>query len=234
MNLEAADLCAGYGSVQVLHEVSLIVSEGSLVAILGPNGAGKSTLLKTLAGLLPVMDGDIRLNEDSYRGREAPSVARSGLALVPQTGAVFPNLTVTENLRIGALGRTGADSDIAATLDEFPMLGERPNQLAGSLSGGERQVLAIASALLMRPKVMLLDEPTTGLAPLVATQVAELIVAAVERGMAVAWVVEQMPELALKQAEHAYFLEAGEITFEGPAGALLERERLKELMLQPA
>jgi branched-chain amino acid transport system ATP-binding protein len=234
VRLDAARLCAGYGSVQVLHEVSLTIPEGSLVAILGPNGAGKSTLLKTLAGLLPVMDGDVRLDDESYRGRDARTLARTGVTLVPQTGAVFPNLTVLENLHIGALGRAGADPEIADTLAEFPMLAERPNQLAGSLSGGERQVLAITAALLMRPKVLLLDEPTTGLAPLVATQIADLILAAVGKRMAVGWVVEQMPELALKRAEHAYFLEGGEITFEGPASVLLERERLEELMLQQA
>jgi branched-chain amino acid transport system ATP-binding protein len=151
---------------------------------------------------------------------------------VPQTGAVFPNLTVTENLRIGALRREDPGPAIAATLERFPILGERPNQVAGSLSGGERQVLAISAALLMRPRVLLLDEPTTGLAPLIAAEIADLILDAVGEGMAAAWVVEQMPELALRRAEHAYFIEGGEITFDGPASALMERERLEELMLQ--
>lgn len=234
MNLEARKLTGGYGRVEVLHDVSVTIPEGGVVAVLGPNGAGKSTLLKTLAGHLPAMAGELLLAGERYDGRDARWLARAGVVLVPQTGAVFPDLTVAENLRLGALHNPDGAGDIAAAMERFPMLRERSGQSAGSLSGGERQLLAISSALLMRPKVLLLDEPTTGLAPQAAATTADLIGQAIERGTAVAWVVEQMPELALGRAQHAYFLEAGQITYAGPASSLLEAGRLEELMLQHA
>ena len=234
MNLEARKLVGGYGRVEVLHDVSISVPESGVVAILGPNGAGKSTLLKTLAGHLPAISGELLLAGERYNERTARWLAREGVVLVPQTGAVFPDLTVEENLRLGALHNPDRSKDIATAMERFPVLGERKNQSAGSLSGGERQLLAISSALLMRPKVLLLDEPTTGLSPIAAKSTADLIGEAIEGGTAVAWVVEQMPELALQRAEHAYFLEAGQITYDGPASTLMEAGRLEELMLQHA
>jgi ABC-type branched-subunit amino acid transport system ATPase component len=232
--LEAESLTAGYGALPVVHDVSLEIPGEELVAILGPNGAGKSTLLKALAGRLPVLSGDRRLGGESYRDRGAHWAARSGIVLVPQTGAVFPDLSVEDNLRIGALGRRDGAAAIAEVLERLPILHERTAQSAGSLSGGERQLLAIASALLMQPKVLLLDEPTTGLAPLAAEATAELISATVAGGTAVAWVVEQIPELALERATRAYFLDGGQVTFDGDPMALLVEGRLEELLLQQA
>jgi branched-chain amino acid transport system ATP-binding protein len=140
-------------------------------------------------------------------------------------------LSVAENLRIGAMTHPGAREAIGEVVERFPILGDRSNQLAGSLSGGERQLLAISAALLMRPKVLLLDEPTTGLSPKHAADVSELIVDSVGRGLSVAWVVEQMPEIALKAAERAYFLEGGQVRYEGDASHLLSRDQLMALML---
>ena len=234
MNLEAQNLTGGYGRVEILHDVSLRIGTEGMVAILGPNGAGKSTLLKTLAGHLPVLGGQLLLDGQRYDGRDARWAARAGIALVPQTGSVFPDLSVAENLRLGALYHPRPDEAIAEAMERFPVLGERAGQAAGSLSGGERQLLAISSALLMEPKVLLLDEPTTGLSPMAAEATAELIGESIQHGMAVAWVVEQMPELALERATRAYFIEAGQVTFDGDASALLEREKLEELMLQHA
>jgi branched-chain amino acid transport system ATP-binding protein len=141
------------------------------------------------------------------------------------------DLSVAENLRIGALHHPGPKAAISEVTDRFPILGERAEQSAGLLSGGERQLLAISVALLMRPTVLLLDEPTTGLSPKHAASVSELIVDTVAKGLAVAWVVEQMPEMALKHAEHAYFMEGGQISYDGEAAPLLSRHQLRELML---
>jgi ABC-type branched-subunit amino acid transport system ATPase component len=234
VNLEARNLIGGYGRVEILHDVSIRLGGDGMVAILGPNGAGKSTLLKTLAGHLPSLDGELLLDGERYDGRDARWAARAGIVLVPQTRSVFPDLSVAENLRLGALYNPRADDAIAAAMDRFPVLRERGDQAAGSLSGGERQILAISSAVLMEPKVLLLDEPTTGLSPMAAESTAELIGELIESGMTVAWVVEQLPELALERAARAYFIEAGQVTFEGEASALLEEGRLEELMLQHA
>jgi len=234
VNLEARDLRGGYGKVEILHGVSLRLDAQGMVAILGPNGAGKSTLLNTLAGHLPALGGELLLDGERYDHRDARWASRAGIALVPQSGAVFPDLTVEENLRLGALHSKDAATKISAAMGRFPVLGERASQSAGSLSGGERKLLAISSALLMEPKVLLLDEPTTGLSPMAAQATAELIGESIQGGMSVAWVVEQTPELALERATRAYFVEAGQVTYDGPADALLERGRLEELMLQHA
>jgi branched-chain amino acid transport system ATP-binding protein len=231
MKLEARNLTCGYGKALVVHDVTLTLDEG-IVAILGPNGAGKSTLLKMLAGQLPVAGGELLLDGKSYAGRSASELAREGVVLMPQTGAVFPDISVHDNLRLGALHHPGGEAAIGDSMARFPVLEERASQSAGSLSGGERQLLAICCALLMRPKVLLLDEPTSGLSPMIARETAEVVGEAVSEGLTVAWVVEQMPELALERARAAYFIEAGQVTYDGPAEALLEQNRLQELMLQ--
>ena len=230
--LEARALVAGYGALPVLHEVSVVIPSGGAVAILGPNGAGKSTLMKTLAGQLPTMGGELLLDGVRYDGRDAEWATRQGIVLVPQDQNVFADLTVLENLRIAARARQGVRGDIDEPMDRFPILRERAGQLAGSLSGGERQLLAISCALLMQPTVLLLDEPTTGLAPMAAARTAEIIGEVIKSGTTVAWVVEQRPELALERVDRAYLLTAGEIRFEGEPGAFLEERRLEELMLQ--
>jgi branched-chain amino acid transport system ATP-binding protein len=234
VKLEARNVTAGYGRVAILHDVSLSIPERGIVTILGPNGAGKSTLLRALAGQIPLMSGDRLLDGASYARSDATSTSRAGVALVPQTDAVFADLTVEDNLRIGAHGREDADEAIAEVVSRFPILDERLEQAAGSLSGGERQLLAVSAALLMRPSVLLLDEPTTGLAPTAAAATAGLIADTAAEGTAVAWVVEQSPELALERADRAYFVEAGQIRFEGEARSLMEADRLEALMLQRA
>jgi branched-chain amino acid transport system ATP-binding protein len=232
--LEARDLSAGYGKLPVLHDVSVAIPEDGVVAILGPNGAGKSTLMKVLARQLEVMSGELRFKGEPYSGRGATWAARAGIALVPQDHNVFADLSVEQNLRLGAGDRSDGPKAIAEVMEAFPVLRERATQVAGSLSGGERQILAISSALLMQPSVLLLDEPTTGLAPQAAQTTAQLISDAVARGTAVAWVVEQTPELALERASRAFFLEGGQIRFEGEPKALLDNGRLEELFLQRA
>jgi branched-chain amino acid transport system ATP-binding protein len=230
--LEAREITAGYGKIPVLHEVSITIRDRGAVAILGPNGAGKSTLMKTLARQLPTMSGELVINEERYDRRDAQWATAEGIALVPQENAVFPDLTVLENLRLGATARKGVEGNIDEPMDRFPILRERAHQRAGSLSGGERQLLAVSCALLMDPAVLLLDEPTTGLAPMAAEMVAELITDVIAGGTAVAWVVEQMPELALRRAEQVYLLNGGQIQFEGDPSELLEEGRLEGLMLQ--
>jgi ABC-type branched-subunit amino acid transport system ATPase component len=232
VTLEAHDLCAGYGRLEVLHGVSLGVPPEGAVAILGPNGAGKSTLLKVLARELPLMSGHLLLGGDDYGERDATWAARNGIALVPQTGNVFPDLTVRENLRLGAMRRADGSAAIDRATERFPVLAERASQLAGSLSGGERQMLAIASALLLEPKVLLLDEPTTGLSPKAAAATSEIVAEISAGGTAVVWVVEQMPELVLRQVEHVYVMAAGRVQHEGPPEEFLVEGRLEQMLLQ--
>jgi len=232
--LEAKDLVAGYGRLPVLHGVSIRVAEGGASAIIGPNGAGKSTLMKTLARQLPVMGGDVELRGESYRMRDAVWAARNGIAYVPQSGNVFPDLSVEENLRVGAFNRGDASAAVREATDRFPVLAQRARQSAGSLSGGERQILAISCALLMRPSLLLLDEPTTGLSPKATGVVVEWIGEIIAEGTAVLWVVEQRPEPVLERAVVAYMLEAGQVRFAGEAGSLLEEGRLEELFLRQA
>jgi len=231
MKLIAHEITTGYGKVPIIHGASLTIPEKSIVAVLGPNGAGKSTLLKAIARQLPLMSGDLTLGGQRYDDRDAIWAARSGIVLVAQTGNVFADLSVEDNLRLGALHSTDSKSDIAKVMDRFPVLRDRARQSAGSLSGGERQLLAVTSAMLMRPQVLLLDEPTTGLSPLAAQATAGIIDEIVEDGVAVAWVVEQMPDLALRRATHAYFVEAGQLTFFEDPAQLLETGRLEQLML---
>ena len=232
MILESRKLVAGYGKIPVLHSVSVALPEGEAVAILGPNGAGKSTLLKTLGRQLPVMDGDVLFQGESYADRDPNWAANHGIAFVPQGQSVFPNLTVLENLRIGAWLHPTPDQAMREAMSRFPILEERASQSAGSLSGGERQTLAISCALLMRPSVLLLDEPTSGLAPKAARQIIDWISEIVEQGVSVIWVVEQMPELILERSQTAYMLEAGRIRFEGKAEALLREGQLEKLFLE--
>jgi branched-chain amino acid transport system ATP-binding protein len=201
-----------------------------VTAILGPNGAGKSTLMRTLSGYLPAISGELRLNDEDFTGRDVSWCVEQGVILMGQTGNVFPDLTIEENLALAALNRDDSAAAVEAAMDRVPVLRERYRQAAGSLSGGERQLLAIASALIMEPKVLLLDEPTTGLSPLAVEATVEVIDQCVAEGMTIAWVVEQMPEIALKRAGRAYFLDAGTVTFEGAAAELLEGNRLEQMM----
>jgi branched-chain amino acid transport system ATP-binding protein len=232
--LEVRDLEAGYGRLPVLHGVSLDVPAEGAVAILGPNGAGKSTLLKALARQIPIMSGELRFDGHAYARENATWAARRGIALVPQSGNVFPDLSIRDNLRLSAMRRQDGEAAIEKAVTRFPVLHERAGQLAGSLSGGERQMLAISSALLLEPQLLLLDEPTTGLSPKAAEETAEAVAEVSRGGTAVLWVVEQMPELVLRRVQHAYVMEGGRMQFDGPPAELLEGGRLEQLLLQRA
>lgn len=224
MIAQASHLSAGYGRLAVLHDVSISIPEHGAVAILGPNGAGKSTLLKVLARLLPVLDGSLQLRGEPYESRSAPWAARNGVALVPQEREVFSDLTVSENLALSARLSDRPKEATEKVLADFPILRERSSQLAGSLSGGERKILAISSALLTDPALLLLDEPTAGLAPQARLVVAKLIDSAVESRTAIVWVVEQAPEFVLDRVDHAYLIEAGQVRFGGEPRELLDRQ----------
>jgi branched-chain amino acid transport system ATP-binding protein len=227
--LEIDQLHAGYGRAEVLHGLSLKAKAGSVVTVIGPNGAGKSTLLNALMGVLPSRGGLV------YRGQSMATQSleervMQGIALVPETRALFASMSVEDNLLLGAyrqlrLGR----KDHAATLDRvftlFPRLKERRAQLAGTLSGGERQMLAVGRALMGKPSLLMLDEPSLGLAPLVVRDIFRTIATLRESGVTIL-LVEQNARAALEVADHGYVLEMGEIALEGPASELARDERV--------
>jgi branched-chain amino acid transport system ATP-binding protein len=230
--LEVTGLRAGYGRGPVLHGVDFTVDDGEIVGILGPNGAGKTTALRAVSGLLDLV-GSVRLEGRELRGCPAHRVAAWGVAHVPQDRGTFTGLTVEENLRVGAYIRRDGDvrADIARACTWFPRLGERRTQLAGSLSGGEQQMLAIARALMLRPRLLLLDEPSLGLAPLVTRELFEIL-AAIGRNEGLALLlVEQNAGLALTLAHHAYVLEAGRVALHGDAASLQADDRIRRSYL---
>jgi branched-chain amino acid transport system ATP-binding protein len=227
--LEVDRLHAGYGRAEVLHGLSLKAQAGSVVTVIGPNGAGKSTLLNALMGVLPSR-GAIVYRGQSMATQSLEERVMRGIALVPETRALFTSMSVEDNLLLGAyrqlrLGR----KDHAATLDQvftlFPRLKERRVQLAGTLSGGERQMLAVGRALMGKPSLLMLDEPSLGLAPLVVRDIFRTIATLRESGVTIL-LVEQNARAALEVADHGYVLEMGEIALEGPASALARDERV--------
>jgi branched-chain amino acid transport system ATP-binding protein len=225
--LDVRDLHVAYGRTTVLHGVSITVAMGELVALLGTNGAGKSTLLRAVSGVLRPSRGTVHLDGRDVTGDRPAKLVRAGLVQMPGGRATFPGLTVAENLRIGAI--TVPSTDRAARVDEvvslFPILGERLGQLAGSLSGGQQQQLALARALMPRPRVLLIDELSLGLAPTIVADLLDVLERLRSEGMAVV-LVEQHVDLALEVADRAYFLERGEVRFEGPAPDLRGRTDL--------
>jgi branched-chain amino acid transport system ATP-binding protein len=219
--LSVSSLRAGYGQVQVLDGIDLEVAAGEIVVVLGANGAGKTTTLRALSGMIPAR-GTITYDGADILGKRPEDLVRVGIAHVPQGRGTFPELTVIENLRVGGFARPGSevDSDIDRWLDAFPRLAERREQSAGSMSGGEQQMLAIARALMSRPRLLLLDEPSLGLAPLVTRDVFDRIVEInAELGTTVL-VVEQNANLALEIATRGYVLETGRIVATGSAEEL--------------
>jgi branched-chain amino acid transport system ATP-binding protein len=220
--LVCADLVSGYGEVLVLHGVDFTVEAGTITALLGANGAGKSTLMRTLAGVLPVQSGSI-----AYRGRELAAMApaervAAGIALVPEGRLVFPDLTVEQNLRLGAYtprARPGRTARLERMYEMFPRLKERRGQAAGTLSGGEQQMLALGRGLMSEPSLLLLDEPSLGLAPQIAQQVFETVARIRDSGIAVL-IVEQDVAGTLGIADYAYVMENGRITKHGEAEQL--------------
>ena len=212
---------AGYGADgDVLHGVDLTVHDGGVVALLGPNGAGKSTLLRTIAGFLPPRGGSVRLEGLAIDGHDPAVIARCGLYLVPERRAVFPNLTVADNLRLStAAPEARWHDDLQAALELFPRLVERKDQLARTMSGGEQQMLALARAFAAKPRLLLLDEPSLGLAPKVVDEVFEAIRRFMAEHIAVV-LVEQYVERALEVADEVAVLRHGEVAWAGPAAAV--------------
>ncbi|MGC1552225.1 MAG: ATP-binding cassette domain-containing protein, partial [Bradyrhizobium sp.] len=218
--LEVDGLSAGYGPLAVLDNVSLKVGRGEVIALFGPNGAGKSTLMNALSGLIRPVTGTIRLAGKDLTSLSAPLVARSGLILVPEGRQVFPQLTVAENLRLGATRRDDfAASEIEDMLARFPRLRPRLHTAAGLLSGGEQQMLAVARGLLARPEVLLLDEPSLGLAPAVVTELFEQFTRLRDEGMTLL-IVDQMADYALAIADRGYVLGGGRVVAEGSPAEL--------------
>lgn len=231
--LKVRDLVVAYGGIEALKGISLDVPDGKIVTLIGANGAGKSTLLRSIIGLVKVKSGSVEYNGDKLTGLNSQQIVSKGLTLVPEGRRVFPNLTVLENLRIGAYMRKDEDgiaADIKRIYEIFPRLEERNWQMAGTLSGGEQQMLALGRALMSRPKLMMMDEPSLGLAPLVIKEIFNIIRSINENGTTVL-LVEQNANMALKVAHHAYVLETGRIMMEGSGKELLENEEIKEAYL---
>ena len=211
MSLEVTDLGVAYGGVPAVRAVSLSIAPGEIVGLIGPNGAGKSTTLHAIMGLVPVRAGDIRLDARSLRGRSPESIARSGVALVPEGRRLFGELTVDENLRLGLAGRRSRDSeDLADVLELFPVVEESRSRPAGTLSGGQQQQLAIARALVARPSMLLLDEPSLGLAPTVVDLVFATLRTIADSGIGVL-LVEQRAQRTVALAERTHVLANGEL-----------------------
>jgi branched-chain amino acid transport system ATP-binding protein len=231
--LEVRDLEAGYGPIRAVDRVSVDVDHGELVALIGANGAGKTTLLMAISGVVPVRAGMVRFAGAALNGRKPHEIMRLGIGHAPEGRRIFPRLTVRENLELGGFtqtdrGRLRSDIDEACGL--FPVLGERMNQMGGTLSGGEQQMLAIARALVGRPKLLLLDEPSLGLAPLIVAKVFEVIASLASRGIAVL-LVEQNARAALKLASRGYVLETGRITLTGTGPELAADRRVRDAYL---
>ena len=226
------DVFSGYGKSQVLHGVSLSVDEGEIVALIGANGAGKTTLLKTISGLVQARSGTIRFQDTEIQNLSAHRIVESGVSQVAEGRAMLKRMTVLENLRIGAHVRKDKEvgQDIEQIFSKFPVLGERHNQLAGLLSGGEQQMLAIGRALMARPRILLLDEPSLGLAPMVVTEIFRTLRALRDDEKTI-FLVEQNARRALQVADRGYVLERGQITLEGTGRRLLDDEKIQQTYL---
>ena len=231
--LKIRDLVVAYGGIEALKGISIDVPDGQIVTLIGANGAGKSTLLRAIIGPVKARSGSVEYNGEPLVGLNSQRIVTKGITLVPEGRRVFPNLTVLENLRNGAYLRKdedGIQEDIRKIYDIFPRLEERHWQMAGTLSGGEQQMLALGRALMSRPKLMMMDEPSLGLAPLVIKEIFNIIRRINESGTTVL-LVEQNANMALKVAHHAYVLETGSIKMEGSGKELLENEEIKEAYL---
>jgi branched-chain amino acid transport system ATP-binding protein len=231
--LNVSDLVTTYGKIEALRGVSLQAEGGKITCLLGPNGAGKTTLMMTIAGILRPRRGSIRLEGAELVGLSPAKIVSRGVALVPENRLVFPEMSVRENLLAGAYQRRDK-GEIAADMERmytrFPPLKERREQLAGTLSGGEQQMLAVARALMSRPRLLLMDEPSLGLAPLIVAEIFD-IVAALNRDGTTILLVEQNAHMALKVAHQFFLMEQGRITFQGTPGQLAEDEVIQRAYL---
>ncbi|UCG09129.1 MAG: ABC transporter ATP-binding protein [Desulfobacterales bacterium] len=230
--LEAKDITAGYTTeVNILYNVSIHVKSGKIVSVIGPNGAGKSTLLKTIFGILKPTSGSVTLKDEDITALKPDKVAKKGISYVPQVDNVFPSLTIQENLEMGAFIRS---DDFSQRIDEifelFPVLGERRKQKAGQLSGGQRQMVAMGRALMLDPQVLLLDEPSAGLSPILVASIFEKIIEINKTGVAMI-IVEQNAREALKMADHGYVLAMGKNVLDDTGESLLANEEVGRLYL---
>ena len=231
--LEVKNLHVSYGGIKALRGIDVEVPDGKIVTLIGANGAGKSTMLRTISGLVKAESGSVRYNDKELLGMPINRILEEGIAMVPEGRRVFTNLTVLENLKIGAYLRKDKaeiEKDIAWIYELFPRLQERSWQMAGTLSGGEQQMLAVGRALMSRPKLMMMDEPSLGLAPLVVKGIFDIIREINARGVTVL-LIEQNANMALKVADLAYVLETGEITLKGTGAELLVNEAVKKAYL---
>jgi branched-chain amino acid transport system ATP-binding protein len=230
--LEVRDLRVSYGAIEALKGISLSLKAGEIVTLIGANGAGKSTTLRAIMGLVPARRGEIRFRGEPTRSRPTFRLVREGLILVPEGRAIFANLTVRENLEMGAYARRDrpAAQDFDKVYGIFPKLRERENQTGGTLSGGEQQMLAISRALMSRPRVLLLDEPSLGLAPILVHAIFEAIEEIHRQGTPVL-LVEQNANAALKHSNRAYVLETGTVALEGASEEVAANPRVKEAYL---
>ena len=230
--LEVTGLTAGYGPVRVLHGIDFAVDQGEVVVILGANGAGKTTTLRAISAMIAT-SGSVKLNGEEIVGHNSADLVRRGLAHVPQGRGTFPELTVEENLRVGAYARS--DNEVQDDMDRwyetYPVLHQRRSQTAGSLSGGEQQMLAVARALMSRPTLLLLDEPSLGLAPLIVEDLFERFAALNTEQGTTLLIVEQNAQLALGIADRGYVLESGSIVIQGPAGELIDDDAIRRAYL---
>lgn len=231
--LEVRDLVCGYGGVTALRNISLMVKPGQLVALIGANGAGKSTALRAISGLVPARSGSMVFNGENITGARPPRVLACGIAHCPEGRRVFPHMSVEENLMMGAYLRADK-SEIVADRDriytDFPRLAERRRQAAGTLSGGEQQMLAIGRALMSRPRLIMFDEPSLGLAPNIVERTFAIIRRIRDAGTTVL-LVEQNAFAALEMCDNAYLLESGQIVLSGPGPALIENEHVRKAYL---
>lgn len=231
--LNISDLATSYGRIEVLRSVSLQAELGKITCLLGPNGAGKTTLMMTVAGILKPQAGKILFLDEDITGTAPSAIVQSGIALVPENRLVFKDMSVLDNLNAGAITRKDHDhirKDRERLLDRFPRLRERSSQLAGTLSGGEQQMLAIARALMSKPRLLLMDEPSVGLAPLIVQEIFRIISELKQDGVSI-FLVEQNVHMSLQIADHFYLMDRGRIVFDGPPAAFAEDEIISHAYL---
>ena len=229
--LKVENLIVNYGGIEAVKGISLDVPDGSIITLVGANGAGKSTTLRSIAGLVKAKSGSITLDGEELLGLSTPDIVSKGITMVPEGRRVFPDMTVLENLKIGAyLRKDSLKDDIDHVYDLFPRLKERSWQAAGTLSGGEQQMLAVGRALMSRPKIIMMDEPSLGLAPIIVQGIFDIIREINRQGTTVL-LIEQNANMALKTADYGYVMETGKISLQGTGEELLANEPVKELYL---
>jgi branched-chain amino acid transport system ATP-binding protein len=229
--IKVENLCVNYGGIEAVKDISFEVPEGEIVTLIGANGAGKSTTLRTITGLVKARSGSIKYMGEEILGKDTVSIVSKGITLVPEGRRIFPDLTVLENLKVGAyLRKDSLEEDIEWVYSLFPRLQERHWQLGGTLSGGEQQMLAVGRALMSRPKIMMMDEPSLGLAPLVVKDIFDIIKEINKRGVTIL-LIEQNANMALHTADQGYVMETGRITLSGTGKELLENSAVKEAYL---